>query len=689
MADSHPLAGLLDRATHVLKLVGEQADAILANERSPGDETQQRAAAAWKALRPAIIETGESLPSDPNPMADWIREVGRVAQQFDEAVRHHGLAEVLFSGAGDDFMRVAEKGQILLREMKAKRNPFAFVDAPADGNPSGIDNTPRCIVCGQPLQGRDRDRSTCHDCRSPKGKLADLDIAIRASGDSPDRLSEWPAIRHVLREKFGSEHSAETLWERFTDLLQAGGITPNEYLVYPLGTASVRYLISLAERCAHATELPLERDVEGNLRAPAWAIAAHGLLLDQIELGPRPGFGNRFPISDFDALVVDGDTPSICPKTDRPISAEWLPTILGVFRRAGLVKPGQTIHWVGSQSKLEHVCTCFRDRDTASTKEARPIRAGEAFSQQSDLERLIAALEIEIDDRETSIPEEYVSPEPLRGRDLYFAVQAVERHYSGKLPMEPWQAWRGMLLRADEGKGEADPHERYERYYVFCETLSLWARAELSRIEGAYFDGAGLIDRLLAGPEDADLSPREMALLEAYLKLPVSLAQMQREAKTEGKSESVRRRNKLTLIRDFNRNLGAATSAAKEARPGTRAGHNEPAEATALIKPKRSTERGEGQAKLIAALTKHHKYADGGCLNTEPIGNNELARLAGVDQATASAFFKKQFKGHRKYKAACADAAGLAAALKLLNGEFAPHLLYGGKPADEDERDEE
>ena len=29
-------------------------------------------------------------------------------------------------------------------------------------------------------------------------------------------------------------------------------------------------------------------------------------------------------------------------------------------------------------------------------------------------------------------------------------------------------------------------------------------------------------------------------------------------------------------------------------------------------KAKRSTEHGEGQLKLIAALTKHHEYADGG-----------------------------------------------------------------------------
>jgi hypothetical protein len=105
--------------------------------------------------------------------------------------------------------------------------------------------------------------------------------------------------------------------------------------------------------------------------------------------------------------------------------------------------------------------------------------------------------------------------------------------------------------------------------------------------------------------------------------------------------------------------------------------------------PKRTTQKGEAQAKLIAALTKHHKYADGSCLNLEPIGNNELARLAGVSESTASAFFNKQFGGHAKYRAGCSDTSKLVAALKLLNQEFAPHLLYGAKPPGEDKREDE
>jgi hypothetical protein len=58
-------------------------------------------------------------------------------------------------------------------------------------------------------------------------------------------------------------------------------------------------------------------------------------------------------------------------------------------------------------------------------------------------------------------------------------------------------------------------------------------------------------------------------------------------------------------------------------------------------KSKRSTEKGEAQTKLIAALTKHHQYADGGCLNFEPTGNRidrtaSANRRPGPIGATAS-----------------------------------------------------
>src|SRR5262249_18814112 len=160
-------------------------------------------------------------------------------------------------------------------------------------------------------------------------------------------------------------------------------------------------------------------------------------------------------------------------------------------------------------------------------------------------------------------------------------------------------------------------------------------------------------------------SPCDMALLEAHLRQPVSFATIQRDKKATGHSQTEAARNKLILIRDFNRGLQQAknpapdvpldqsTMAAGQAMlayinslavsntvvrqmvidlgarhaGGAAPGSNQ-SEAALIVNPggrtpKRSTERGEGRAKLIAALTKHHQYADGGCLNLEPIGNNE------------------------------------------------------------------
>lgn len=110
---------------------------------------------------------------------------------------------------------------------------------------------------------------------------------------------------------------------------------------------------------------------------------------------------------------------------------------------------------------------------------------------------------------------------------------------------------------------------------------------------------------------------------------------------------------------------------------------------TAEKKSKRSTVKNEARDKLVSALTDHHKYANGGCLNLEPIGNNELARKADVSQGSASQFFKKQFGGHPKYKRLCQDPKKLVAALKLLNQEYSPMLLYGADPHGEDNQDDE
>jgi hypothetical protein len=109
---------------------------------------------------------------------------------------------------------------------------------------------------------------------------------------------------------------------------------------------------------------------------------------------------------------------------------------------------------------------------------------------------------------------------------------------------------------------------------------------------------------------------------------------------------------------DFNSNDQAGLGAAKAAK-----------------KTKRSTVRGEARSKLIAAFTEHHRYANESCLNSDPIGNNALADLAEVSVASASAFFKKEFEGHLKYRNACRKPTSLLSVLKLLNQDYPAHIL--------------
>jgi hypothetical protein len=107
------------------------------------------------------------------------------------------------------------------------------------------------------------------------------------------------------------------------------------------------------------------------------------------------------------------------------------------------------------------------------------------------------------------------------------------------------------------------------------------------------------------------------------------------------------------------------------------------------VKLKRSTTRGEARAKIIAALTKHHQYADGGCLSSDPIGVSALARMADVRKSSVSEFFQKAFDGHAAYKVLCRDVGRLVDSIKSLRGEFSPRdlKLYGRRPVGEDDRD--
>lgn len=110
---------------------------------------------------------------------------------------------------------------------------------------------------------------------------------------------------------------------------------------------------------------------------------------------------------------------------------------------------------------------------------------------------------------------------------------------------------------------------------------------------------------------------------------------------------------------------------------------------TAPVRDKRSTGKGEAKAKLIAALAAHHKYSDGSCAHLEPVKNNALARLADVDQGSASYFFRKYFRGHRQYIRDCQNPGKLSRILGSLVGDIAGWKLFGRAPESEGGRAED
>lgn len=126
-----------------------------------------------------------------------------------------------------------------------------------------------------------------------------------------------------------------------------------------------------------------------------------------------------------------------------------------------------------------------------------------------------------------------------------------------------------------------------------------------------------LVERILCLPDDAELSHRELALLDVYLKQPDSLAQMQREDKADETSELAQRKNKLKRIRDFNRNLRAATPAARDSEP------SEP-----LPKPPEATATNPANEPNLGSPTGF-------------LGGTPLADAMGIHATRRDAFFRQ------------------------------------------------
>jgi len=155
--------------------------------------------------------------------------------------------------------------------------------------------------------------------------------------------------------------------------------------------------------------------------------------------------------------------------------------------------------------------------------------------------------------------------------------------------------------------------QEFRKAAEYLRRVSALVRPKLAKAQATF--AVGLIDRLLDSPEHVELTPSQLAMLEAYLKQPgnrPSLGEYQSQARGQPLSQKAANLAKLRLIRDFNRNLRAASPAASETEPA--AVLAAPSEATAATLGNDSSHKSPtgflGGAALADALGIHATRRD-------------------------------------------------------------------------------
>jgi hypothetical protein len=136
---------------------------------------------------------------------------------------------------------------------------------------------------------------------------------------------------------------------------------------------------------------------------------------------------------------------------------------------------------------------------------------------------------------------------------------------------------------------------------------------------------------------------------------------------------------------EWERKLRSLRTAAEAACAGTTQEPHATEQPTSQAKkPKRSTKRGDARAKIIAGLTAHHEYQEGGCGNLAAIGVRELAGEIGVSPDSVTRFFKKEFgeeRGHTGYQAACRNAPYAITGRTVATSGWADRMAAWCRPA--------
>jgi hypothetical protein len=155
MADTSPLAGLLDRASHVFRLAWQLARTFQ-EERGTGGGFRQIDPTSWTRNQPtfnefcaAILDLRDAMQNPPEgffPVAQALLKAAGIAKQIRDVMQtSDGRTWAAFLDFFPDLNSVAAEGREAIQEVtRARRldDPFAFVDQAAAGKGSDIDTTP-------------------------------------------------------------------------------------------------------------------------------------------------------------------------------------------------------------------------------------------------------------------------------------------------------------------------------------------------------------------------------------------------------------------------------------------------------------------------------------------------------------------------------------------------------------------
>ncbi len=123
--------------------------------------------------------------------------------------------------------------------------------------------------------------------------------------------------------------------------------------------------------------------------------------------------------------------------------------------------------------------------------------------------------------------------------------------------LELWPDLNSIADRGGKAVQEARKARRLDERFAFLDEPSAEATVKPTAAEDT--TGEGLIERLLVGSDNVELTPRDLAYLEAYLmNHRPTLVELANDAQAGDKGPPSDRK-KLEIIRGFNRNLQAAT----------------------------------------------------------------------------------------------------------------------------------